>query len=620
MNRRQCLLLVILISHGGLLAFSAAVHSPVVSEVKHLPAGLSHILLGRFDLFRVNPPLVRTVAALPVAMMLPATGWGSYDGSPLGRCDAAVARDFLQANGTRALEFFSVARWACIPFSIVGGYICFRWANELHGVAAGFMAMVLWCFCPYVLGHAALLTPDAHAAALGVAACYLLWRWLNRPTTDTAVAAGLALGLAELAKLTFLVFYPLWIVIWCVYKQPERGLRNARGWLREGSMLLGVLALGITVINLGYGFERSFQPLGEFRFRSELLNGKSHEPEGLRGNANRFAGTCWASLPVPLPANYLQGIDTERWDFECGLPTSYLHGQWALHGWWYYYLYALAIKLPLGTWCLILMAVPCSFSAHYRSAWRDELVLFLPIVAILTLVSSQTGFSIHSRYIIPILPFMYVWCSKVARSIEVRRRVVAAGATLALCWSVGSSLWYYPHSLSYFNELVGGPMGGHAHLLDSNIAWGQDLYFLKRWYDNHPEARPLHLAHCSTLFDPQLAGIEFMLPPLGPAKTGQRLSGTPLDRMGPLPGWYAVDVHHLHGARLAASDGHGGWQAMSRDGCDLTYFARFEPVATAGYSIYIYHITPGEANRVRRQLGLPQLNGRDATLQANSRT
>jgi hypothetical protein len=37
------------------------------------------------------------------------------------------------------------------------------------------------------------------------------------------------------------------------------------------------------------------------------------------------------------------------------------------------------------------------------------------------------------------------------------------------------------------------------------------------------------------------------------------------------------------------------------------YFLRFEPVAMAGYSIYIYHITPDEANRVRRELGLSEL-------------
>ena len=180
-----------------------------------------------------------------------------------------------------------------------------------------------------------------------------------------------------------------------------------------------------------------------------------------------------------------------------------------------YYLYALAIKLPLGTWCLIALSVPCSFLSRYRSLWRDEIVLLLPAVAVLVLVSSQTGFSIHSRYVLPIYTFLYVWCSKVARSVEVGHKILAVAGTFALCWSAGSSLWYYPHSLSYFNELVGGPKGGHAHLLDSNIAWGQDLYFLKHWLDKHPEARPLHLAYYG-LMDPRLAGIEFTVPPMGP--------------------------------------------------------------------------------------------------------
>ncbi len=37
------------------------------------------------------------------------------------------------------------------------------------------------------------------------------------------------------------------------------------------------------------------------------------------------------------------------------------------------------------------------------------------------------------------------------------------------------------------------------------------------------------------------------------------------------------------------------------------YFLNFEPVAMAGYSIYIYHITLDEANQVRRELGLKEL-------------
>ena len=40
---------------------------------------------------------------------------------------------------------------------------------------------------------------------------------------------------------------------------------------------------------------------------------------------------------------------------------------------------------------------------------------------------------------------------------------------------------------------------------------------------------------------------------------------------------------------------------------EYRYFLHFEPVATAGYSIYVYHITLDGANRVRRRLGLPGL-------------
>ena len=59
------------------------------------------------------------------------------------------------------------------------------------------------------------------------------------------------------------------------------------------------------------------------------------------------------------------------------------------------------------------------------------------------------------------------------------------------------------------------------------------------------------------------------------------------DQFGPKPGWYALSVNNIY----------------SRDR-QYRYFLSFEPVAMAGYSIYIYRVTLDEANRVRRELGL----------------
>lgn len=178
--------------------------------------------------------------------------------------------------------------------------------------------------------------------------------------------------------------------------------------------------------------------------------------------------------------------------------------------------------MPLGTWTLVLMAVGIGlFGRGYSAGWRDEIVLLAPIFLVLTLVSSHTGFNHHMRYVLPIFPFAFIWMSKVAQSLKFGHHKIAIIAVAALAWSVGSSLWVFPHSLSYFNELAGGPKNGHVHLLNSNIDWGQDLLYLKRWLDKHPEAQPLQLAFQGD-FDGSTAGIEYTVPPEEPHSVGTR--------------------------------------------------------------------------------------------------
>ena len=153
---RLCALLLVV--HGSLLAWSAYCHSPVFNELGHLPAGLSHIQLCRFDLYSVNPPLVRTVAAVGVSLAHPKTDWTRYVATPAVRSEVPVGLDFLKANGAQSFWLYTIGRWACIPFSLFGGYVCFRWAKSLYGAIAGLTATALWCFSPYVLGHASLIS------------------------------------------------------------------------------------------------------------------------------------------------------------------------------------------------------------------------------------------------------------------------------------------------------------------------------------------------------------------------------------------------------------------------------------------------------------------------------
>jgi Dolichyl-phosphate-mannose-protein mannosyltransferase len=570
----RCTVIVLLVVHSALLAYSAYVHSPTLNEPGHLVAGLSHWKFGRFELYRVNPPLVRMIAALPVMAVGYNEDWSGFYEGPGARPEIAMGESLVRANGERTFFLFMIARWACIPFSWIGALVCYLWARDLYGRPSGVFACAIWCFEPNILAHATLITADAGATALGLAATYTFWRWLKKPTWTQAAWTGVILGLAELAKTTWILFYPLWPFMWLFYRllpsptgrgQVEGTLMTPRDWLREAGMWAVRMVIGLYVLNLGYGFEGSFTQLKDFHFVSDLFTGRelrvesrrSDNPQSANPNpqprgpqppsasasqlvpsaspTNRFANSWLGYVLAPFAKNYLLGIDIQQKDFEHYGRPSYLHGVWQDHGWWYYYLYACAIKVPLGLWLLGLfvlvsrirgliskhvageaIGIPRVFGERFdkgpRSlsptanpllttnykritpALRDEFILLFPGFTIFAIVSSETGFSEHMRYVLPALPYFFIWTSSVFelkcltdlpggvdcnsfglpwKFPKMAPLFMAACGVLAT-WLVASSFWLYPHNLMYFNEAIGGPANGYKHLRGSNLDWGQN--------------------------------------------------------------------------------------------------------------------------------------------------
>ncbi len=516
-------------------------------------------------------------------------------------------------NGRQSFWYFTLARWACIPLNVFGCWVCYRWANELYGRNAGLLSAVLYSFCPNLLAWGASITPDAAAASLGVLAGYAFWHWLREPTWRRAALAGVALGAAELTKTTWLILFGLWPLVWltCTVRGSKRSdraptseqapsaelARLASGVKKVASetanqllgarapfpQLLAILLLAVYFINLGYAFEGSFQLLGRYQFISRTLTGENRPPLG----GNRFANSWLGFLPVPLPENYVRGIDVQKFEFEQG-KWSYLRGEQKRGGWWYYYFYTLLVKTPVGT--LVLFGVATAFAVArkgFSSGWRNELVLLAPAMAVILLVSSQTGFNRYLRYVLPAVPFLYIHVSRVALVFERRERWLSVIVGLCLLASVVESGSVFPHSMSFFNRLVGGPIDGPKHLLDANIDWGQDLLFLKKWYDAHPEARPFHVAYFgASNVDPKIAGIDWK--PV-PGWLPDNPNASASDSLGPQPGWFAVSVNYVYGYRHDDSD-------LPR----YTYFQDLEPVGRAGYSIYIYHVTPEDVELLRK--------------------
>lgn len=596
----RSVLLGVLALHAAMLAYASTQYSPTVNEPAHLAAGLWCWTTGTFERYRVNPPLVKLWASLPVLLV----GYENVDAPSRrdqSRPEFAAGRRFVNSNGARSVFLVRIARWACIPFSLIGAATCYLWAAELYGRGAGLLSGALWGFSPDILGHGALITADAHAAALAVAAGYAFWKWLGNPTWGAAIVSGILLGAAQLAKSTLLLLPPLWIVLWLTRWCSSRR-DNVSSYRKPGGLVLvAIIVISIYCVHLGYGFCGSFAPVPN-DFHSSFFRALLGAPSGAPGRpeaappALTGAATAFFRRLAPLlPRDYLLGIDEQQADFESASPIPcYLAGTFSARGWWYFYIYALLVKLPLGVIALVILTTGCRLfslfsESNVHRTWFDDFAVLAPALLIFTVVSTETGFSRHARYALPSLPFLFVWLGqaipllRLSAMNSVRTIPVALGLSAIL-----SCLASYPHSLSYFNEIAGGLQGGPRHLIDSSVDWGQDLLRLKHWQDSADEHRDLSVAlYCA--LDPRKLGLR-----CSPIVASEP-RGAALDLS---PGWYAISASLLEGMP---------WYSIPRPNRGVTFypsgalapFRSLSPARRVGASIVLFRVDR------RRRLGIP---------------
>ncbi|HVJ67933.1 MAG TPA: hypothetical protein VM510_08120, partial [Caulifigura sp.] len=424
---------------------------------------------------------------------------------------------------------------------------------------------------PNIIAHAQLITPDIAATSLGLVAMWFYWRWLARKSWSTALLSGMSLGLAVVAKFSWLILFGIWPTLWLISQLRTPASSKKPGAFSGLFQLVTSLLAALYLINTVYAFDGSFSRLDSFEFASTRLSG--HDQTG--GLGNRFTGTTIAGLRLPLPRQFVLGLDLQQKDFEHFPHQSYLRGDWRQGGWWYYYLYAAAVKIPLGLWLLgftaIAMSIICRRPDVEDSRDRNIActILLVPSAILFAIVSSQTAFNHHFRYVLPCFGPAFVLISPIATASS---RALKSWAFANGTWIAISSALAAPFSLSYFNELAGGRHNGSAHLLHSNIDWGQDLVALNQWIASNPDSRPLYLAYYG-FYDPVAYGVPALDAPQGPF-----WRGLPRD-WSFRPGWYAVSVNYLHGTAWRLTNRHA-YEPLRDE----------TPIAWCGGSIAIYEV------------------------------
>jgi 4-amino-4-deoxy-L-arabinose transferase-like glycosyltransferase len=226
---------------------------------------------------------------------------------------------------------------------------------------------------------------------------------------------------------------------------------------------------------------------------------------------------------------------------------------------WYHAIASLVIKAPLSA--LLLIGLGAVGAAQARPRGASLWFLLLPPLALL----AASCFDITNpgvRRVLPAIPFLLVLAGAAPRALP--RRGGALLLCLLLAWSALEAARIFPHHLSYLNPAFGGPERGPYVLDESNIDWGQDLPALAAWQRENPSPEPLHLFYFGTALA-SAYGVHSV------AFDASRAEDPP-------PGTVAISAHYLAGLR----------KLQASTGADADWLTRYQPVAKAGYSIFIY--------------------------------
>lgn len=402
----------------------------------------------------------------------------------------------LNALGMKIHPSLTGARAVTILFSLATATLIFAWTWELYGLAAAYLAGLLYLLCPSILAHSSLVTTDIYAAGTVLFALYAFRRLVNRTNPFNALLTGVTLGLALLAKYTSVALLPIFCIILAIRatgavsrrrhaSEQSASAVSARGMLRFAGAVLLVALTAVLVINAGNLFQRIFVPLADFHLQSHAFTSLL--------NVFPWLG----KVPAPVSFAWLQGLDWVLHDSSAGAATPHLYlfgelrdpaTQDPFTG--YYFLVSL-FKVPLPVQLILLLAAGTLLRQRDRHDWlRNELFLLVPLIFFFYFFNFSMRTQVGLRHFLVAFPPVFILAGSLlaataGQQASRRRRGITAVLLLAQLVSVAR---FYPHFIPYVNELVTDRNRAYTLFADSNLSWGGDGYYLNKYLATHPKA------------------------------------------------------------------------------------------------------------------------------------
>lgn len=597
---------LIVIVMGFLMTGSIWNSSAIMDELAHIPAGFGYVTQGDYRLNPEHPPLVKAISALS-GLIFARPHFPTYTSYWKDDVNGQWAQGtaFLYESGNDANRIIFWSRVSLIILTALFALFLFLWTKKRSDKRTAYIALLLFAFSPTILAHAPLVTTDI-AAMIGFFLGILFFvRFLESPSWKNVVIAGIAFGIIQLLKFSLLLLIPLYglfLVSWSLV-QTHMPL-SLRG--RMALRLLGKTAViglvGLALIWIAYvPFIWNYPQNRQLRDTEFLLSSHPIKPFVMFDIAlveNRITRPLGQYVLGALMVAQRAG----------GGNDNYFLGNVSATGSPLYFPLLYLVKEPLPLHILTLVAL---FYAG-KKIWRRTRTMFtkkywnliavwvrshffefssLVFIVIYWILSIASPLNIGVRHVLPTFPFVYILVSRqisewisayntpnprsffdVIRNllnIYARALPKLAVAGILIVWFILGTVASFPYFLSFYNEIGEGTRNGFEIAVDSNYDWGQDL---KRLSDFVSKNNIEHIA------------VDYFGGGNPKYYLGDAYESW-WSAKGPPNGWFAISATFRQAAFGTPVKGFIRSKENSYE-----WLKEYEPVARAGYSIFIYKL------------------------------
>ena len=553
--------------------------SPIVDEIPHIGAGYSYVVQHSYQFNPEHPPLAKDLAGLGLlALNLNQSAFSqkySANWPTDVNCQWNFGRALIFQTGNDAVTLVRVAKIPGMIFFIISAWIVFIWTRKLFGDKAGLLAVFLFSFTPTIIAHSRLVTTDV-ALLFGVMiSLYFLERYLENQNTKNFWVASVAIGFGQLTKFSAFLLIPLIIFLAMIWAYANH------------KKLSGIIRIAWkTALMIMIGFIFVVGPV----YQLHLLNysGEKQKADAtviLSSYGNRaFADpVIWASdKPVLRPfAQYGLGV-LMIFQRNVGGNQTYFLGNMYNKAVKSYFPIVYALKEPIPFLILFVMAV-VGFFVYVRSREKHLKEWLRNHFAETTIfswalfywaTSINSNLNIGIRHLIPVYGGTAILVagqlSVLCKHIKQKKAYIALIGIMC-AWLLAETLMVFPYYLTYFNQLAGGPTGGHRYVVDSNLDWGQDLKRLADWVSVN-NIEKISLDYFGWADQTYYLGNKLVW-----IRNGQYKNAMDFLRDNPSGGYIAVSATYYQ--QSIVSDKNYLW------------LTKYQPVTVIGNSIFVWNIT-----------------------------